>query len=65
MLNEKNIYYNMKKNYIAPEMEELNLVAEQLLAVSVAVDGDKTVDTNTPGSQLGNDRRGEWGDLWK
>ncbi len=55
----------MKKNYIAPEMEELNMVAEQLLAVSITVDGDKTVDTNTPGSQLGNDRRGEWGDLWK
>ncbi|MBQ5730799.1 MAG: hypothetical protein IIV57_04170 [Bacteroidaceae bacterium] len=55
----------MKKNYIAPEMEELNLVAEQLLAVSITVDGDKTVDTSTSGSQLGNDRRGEWGDLWK
>ena len=55
----------MKKNYIAPEMEELNLVAEQLLAVSITVDGSKTVDTSAPGSQLGNDRRGEWGDLWK
>ena len=64
-MNEKNIYNNMKKNYIAPEMEELNLVAEQLLAVSITVDGDKTVDTSTSGSQLGNDRRGEWGDLWK
>lgn len=55
----------MKKNYIAPEVEELNLVAEQLLAVSVVVDGDKEVDTSIPGGQLGNDRRGEWGDLWK
>ena len=55
----------MKKNYIAPEVEELNLVAEQLLAVSVVVDGDKEVDTSTPGNQLGNDRRGEWGNLWK
>ena len=55
----------MKKNYIAPEMEELNMVAEQLLAVSITVDGGKEVDTSDPGSQLGNDRRGEWGDLWK
>lgn len=56
----------MKKNYIAPEVEELNLVAEQLLAVSIVVgDGDQVVDTSTPGGQLGNDRRGEWGDLWK
>lgn len=56
----------MKKNYIAPEVEELNLVAEQLLAVSVVVGGkDDVVDTGTPGSQLGNDRRGEWGNLWK
>ena len=55
----------MKKNYIAPEVEELNLVAEQLLAVSLVVGGNgDTVDTST-GGQLGNDRRGEWGNLWK
>ncbi len=54
----------MKKNYIAPAVEELNMVAEQMLAVSVPVDGDTEVDTSVPGIQLDGGRRGEWGNLW-
>lgn len=65
MYNEKSIInYSMKKNYIAPAVEELNMVAEQMLAVSVPVDGDTEVDTSVPGIQLDGGRRGEWGNLW-
>lgn len=55
----------MKKNYIAPEVVELNMVAEQMLAVSIPVSGSGNVDTEQPGSQLDGGKRGEWGDLWK
>ena len=52
------------KNYISPLMVEVNVEAEQMLAASLAIKDD-SVDTSTPGNQLGGDRRGEWGNLWK
>lgn len=55
----------MKKNYIAPELMELNVVTEQMVAASVPVISDKDADTDDPGTQLSGGRRGEWGDLWK
>lgn len=55
----------MKKTYIAPATEELNILSEGMIAASLIVDGDNTVDTSDPTIQLGNGRRGEWGNLWK
>lgn len=55
----------MKKSYIAPEIEELNVVTEQMVAASIPVVSGKEVDTEEDGAQLGGGRRGEWGNLWK
>jgi hypothetical protein len=53
----------MKKNYVSPLMVEVNVEAESMLAASLKLDGDNTVDTSG-GGQLAGDRRGEWGNLW-
>ena len=56
----------MKKTYVSPLMLEVNVEAEQMLAASVMIGGDdQTVDTSTPGAQLGGGRRGSWGNLWE
>ena len=54
----------MKKNYVSPLMVEVNVEAEAMLAASLKLDNDKTVDTSD-GGQLGGENRGEWGNLWK
>ena len=54
----------MKKTYVSPLMTEVNVEAEQMLAASLKMDNDKTVDTSN-GGQLGGENRGEWGNLWK
>ena len=54
----------MKKNYVSPLMVEVNVEAEAMLAASLKLDNDKTVDTSN-GGQLGGENRGEWGNLWK
>ena len=38
---------------------------EGLIAASLKMDGNKTIDTSADGAQLGNETRGEWGNLWK
>ena len=53
----------MKKTYISPLMSEVNVEATNMLATSVAVYNNRTVDTSN-GGQLGGERRGEWGNLW-
>ncbi len=56
----------MKKTYISPLMTEVNVEAEQMLAASIKMGNeDQTVDTSTPGSQLGGGHRGTWGNLWQ
>ena len=55
----------MKKTYVSPLMTEVNVEAEQMLAASLKMDNDKTVDTSADGAQLGGNNRGEWGNLWK
>ena len=55
----------MKKTYVSPLVVEVNVEAESMLAASVKLDGNKEVDTSTPGAQLGGNNRGEWGNLWK
>ena len=54
----------MKKTYVSPLMTEVNVEAEQMLAASLKMDHDKTVDTSN-GGQLSGNHRGEWGNLWK
>ena len=54
----------MKKNYVSPLATEVSVVAESMLAASLAINNGKTVDTSVDGAQLGGQSRGEWGNLW-
>ena len=54
----------MKKTYVSPLMTEVNVEAESMLAASLQMDNEKTVDTSN-GGQLSGNHRGEWGNLWK
>ena len=53
----------MKKTYVSPLTLEVNIATEAMLAASLNLNGDKTVDTSA-GGQLSEERRGEWGNLW-
>jgi hypothetical protein len=53
----------MKKNYTSPLATEVSVMAEPILAGSLKLDDDKTVDTSN-GGQLSGGHRGEWGNLW-
>ena len=55
----------MKKTYVSPLMAEVNVEAEQMLAASIGVNSEKTVDTTAEGGQLGGGHRGTWGNLWQ
>ena len=54
----------MKKTYIAPEMEVLNIETAVMMANSVMSIGtsDETIDSN---EALSGGRRGTWGDRWE
>ena len=56
----------MKKTYVSPLTDEVNVMTEAVMDGSIIVNSDsnKAVDTSTPGTQLGNTHRGEWGNLW-
>ena len=56
-------YKNMKKVYSAPLATEVNIEATNMLAASLKLDDNKTVDTSN-GGQLSSGHRGEWGNLW-
>ncbi len=53
----------MKKSYVSPLATEVNVAAESMLATSLKIDGNKSVDTSN-GGQLSGGSRGEWGNLW-
>ena len=53
----------MKKNYVSPLMSEVCVATESMLAASLKLDNDKTVDTSN-GGQLSGGSRGEGGNLW-
>ena len=58
----------MKRTYVSPLATEVNIeVKSHILSASFKVvgDEDKAVDTSTPGVQLSNGHRREWGNLWK
>ena len=54
----------MKKNYVSPLATEVGVVAESMLAASLQINNEKTVDTSN-GGQLSGGSRGEWGNLWQ
>ena len=54
----------MKKTYISPLLVEVNVEAEAMLAASMKIDKDKTVDTSN-GGQLGKENDRQWGNLWQ
>ena len=53
----------MKKAYISPLTIEVSVAAENMLAASLGIYNNKSVDTSQ-GGQLSGGRRGEWGNLW-
>ena len=53
----------MKKNYVSPLAVEVNVEATNMLAASLKLNNDKTVDTST--GQLSSGHRGQWGNLWQ
>ena len=53
----------MKKSYVSPLMVEVNVEAEAMLAASLKLDNEKTVDTSN-GGQLGKENDRQWGNLW-
>ena len=55
----------MKKTYISPLAMEVSVEAEPILAGSLRLDGNKSVDTSEDGAQLAGGRRGSWGNLWE
>lgn len=50
----------MKKTYIAPMMEEINIETIEMMAASLAT-SDETINSS---DALSNSRRGTWGDRW-
>ena len=54
----------MKKNYVSPLAVEVAVEASQMLAASLQMNSDKTVDTSA-GGQLSGGHRGTWGNLWQ
>ena len=53
----------MKKTYVSPLMVEVNVEAESMLAASLKMDSNNTVDTSN-GGQLGKENDRQWGNLW-
>ena len=54
----------MKKTYVSPLATEVNVEATNMLAASLQLNSDKTVDTSKDGAQLSGGHRGQWGNLW-
>ena len=50
-----------KKTYITPEMEIMNVETIEMIATSLAMYEDEELETE---NQLGNRRRGTWGNFW-
>ena len=54
----------MKKNYVSPLANEVNVTTEGLIAASLQMNSTTTVNSKDDGVQLGNENRGQWGNLW-
>ena len=54
----------MKNIYVAPKAEQINILSEGVVAASINVDGDKNIDTSTPGSPQLSQKRGWSSESW-
>ena len=54
----------MKKEYVSPLAVEVNVEATNMLAASLRLNNEKTVDTSAENAQLSGGHRGSWGNLW-
>ena len=52
----------MKKTYIAPEVEVMNIETVEMIASSMGMHED---EFDTTQGQLAGGRRGRWGNLWE
>ena len=50
----------MKKTYMTPEMEVMNIETVEMMAASTMSLNEEDGEEQS----LGNDRRGTWGNLW-
>ena len=50
----------MKKTYIQPQMSVSEFQLEGLIAASLKIDGNKTINTSDEGAQLGNKYNSPW-----
>ena len=50
----------MKKTYVHPEVSANELKLEGVVAASLKIDSEKTVDTSTEGNQLSNKYKSPW-----
>ena len=50
----------MKKTYITPAVSAQELVLEGVVAASLKIDGNQTVDTSEDGAQLSNKYKSPW-----
>lgn len=62
----------MKKQYITPTIETVNIELGCMIAESVSLSindsnsgGDDKNGGYDPGNSLSNERRGSWGNLWE
>ena len=57
---------NIKKNYIAPSIEVVEVEYESLMTTASGETGNTGVGGGNAGNgpELANDRRGSWGNLW-
>ena len=55
----------MKKVYVSPLATEVAVEATNMLAASLRLDNEKTVNTSTSGAQLSGGHRDQWGNLWQ
>ena len=60
---KKTVNY-MKKTYVSPLATEVNVEATNMLAASLKLNNNTTVDTSN-GGQLSSGHRGQWGNLWQ
>ena len=51
----------MKKTYIRPETQVVNIHTEGMIAASLAIRNNGTVDTSVDGAQLSNKKDPIWG----
>ena len=67
MVIRGNACINIKKNYIAPAIEVVEVMYESLMTTTSGEMGSAGVGSGTAGNgpELANKRRGTWGDLWE